>query len=64
MPDSTIRYSVNHEYSYMMSLLKTNLCLTKCFADTLRYIENLLTINHTKFNSEMSNIYVPELTLK
>ena len=50
--------------SYMRSLLKTNLCLAKRFADTVRYIDDLLTLNNNKFNSEMSNIYPPELTLK
>ena len=41
---------------YMRSLLKTNLCLAKHFADTVRYIDDLLTLNNNKFNSEMSNI--------
>ena len=57
-------YLFYHEYSYMRSLLKTNLCLAKRFADTIRYIDDLLTLNNTKFNSEISNIYPPELTLK
>ena len=48
----------------MRSLLKTNLCLVKRFVDTVRYIDDLFTLNNTKFNSEMSNIYPPELTLK
>ena len=49
----------------MRSLLKTNLCLAKRFTDTVRYIDDLLlTLNNNKFNSEMSNIYPPELTLK
>ena len=41
-----------------MYMLKTNLCL-HC-----RYIDDLLTLNKTKFNCEMSNVYPPELTLK
>ena len=48
----------------MRSLLKTNLCLDKRFTDTVRYIGDLLTLSNNKFNSEMSNIYPPELTLK
>ena len=48
----------------MRSLLKTNLCLAKRFADTVRYIDDLLTLNNNKFNSVMRNIYPPELTLK
>ena len=52
-----------------MSLLKTNLCFDKPFADTVRYIDDLLTLNNIKFNSEMSNVYPPPppppmLTLK
>ena len=50
----------------MRSLLNTNLCLAKRFTDTdtCRYIDDLLTLNNNKFNSEISNIYPPELTLK
>ena len=48
----------------MRSFLKTNLCLAKRFTDTVRYIVDLLTLNNSKFNSEMYNIYPPELTLK
>ena len=51
-------------YSYTRSLLKTNLCLAKRFIDTVRYIDDLLTLNNNKFNSVMSNIYPPELILK
>ena len=59
-------YLSYHEYSYMRSLLKTSsyLCLAKRFADTVRYIDDLFTLNNTTFNFEMSNIYPPELTLK
>ena len=39
-------------------------CLDKRFTDTVRYIDDLLTLSNNKFNSEMSNIYPPELTLK
>ena len=48
----------------MRSLLKTNLCLAKRFADTVRHIDDLFTLNNSKFNSETSNSYPPELTLK
>ena len=48
----------------MRSLLKTNLCLVKCFADTVRYIDDLVAPSNSNFNSQMSNIYPPELTLK
>ena len=39
-------YLFYHEYSNMRSLLKNNLCLTKRFADTVRYIDDLLTLNN------------------
>ena len=48
----------------MGCLPKTNLCLAKRFADTVRYIDDLLTLNNPNFNSEMSNTHSPELTLK
>ena len=57
-------YLLYYEYSYMRSLLKTNLCLTKRFADTVMYIDDLVATSNSKFNSQMSNIYHPELTLK
>ena len=38
--------------------------MAKRFTDTVRYIDDLLTLNNNKFNSEMSNIYHPELILK
>ena len=50
-------YLFYYEYSYMRSLLKANLCLAKRFVDTVRYIDDLLTLNDNKLNSEMSNIY-------
>ena len=39
-------YLFYHEYSYMRSLLKTNLCLAKRFVDTVRYIDDLFTLNN------------------
>ena len=46
-------YLFYHEYSYLRSLLKTNLCLAKRFVTLL----HILMILNNKFNSEMSNIY-------
>ena len=57
-------YLFYYEYSYMRSLLKTNLCLTKRFADTVMYIDDLCSLNNSKFNSQMSYIYPLRLTLK
>ena len=39
-------YVLYYEYSYMRSLLKTNLCLTKRFADTVMYIDDLCSLNN------------------
>ena len=43
-PQLANQYLFYHEYSYMRSLLKTNLCLAKRFADTVRYIDDLVTL--------------------
>ena len=37
---------------------------TKRFSDTVRYIDDLLTLNNNSFEEEIINIYPPELTLK
>ena len=41
-----------------------NLCMAKRFSDTVRYIDDLLTLNNSNFDEEIPNIYPPELTLK
>ena len=38
--------------------------MAKKFNDTIRYIDDLLTVNNSKFEKEICNIYPPELTLK
>ena len=48
----------------MKILMKNNLCVAKKFNDTIRYIDDLLTVNNSKFEKEICNIYSPELTLK
>ena len=52
------------EYSYMKYLMRDNLCMAKQFSDTVRYIDDLLTLNNSNFEEEIPNIYSPELTLK
>ena len=44
--------------------MKNNLCVAKKFNDTIRYIDDLLTVNNSRFEKEICNIYPPELTLK
>ena len=46
----------------MKILMKKNLCVAK--NDTIRYIDDLLTVNNSKFEKEICNIYPHELTLK
>ena len=41
-----------------------NLCKAKRFSHTVRYIDDLLTLNNTMFEGEICNIYPTELTLK
>ena len=54
----------HYEYSYMINLMCDNLCMAKQFRDTVRYIDDLLTLNNSNFEDEIPNIYPPELTLK
>ena len=54
----------HYEYLYMKILMHGKLCMAKRFSDTVRYIDDLLTLNNNKFEEENSNIYPPELTLK
>ena len=48
----------------MKSLIKNNLQLAKRFNCTMRYIDDLLTLNNTKFACAIPDIYPPELDLK
>ena len=48
----------------MKGLMRDNLCIAKRFSDTVRYIDDLLTLNNTSFEEEIIKIYPPELTLK
>ena len=44
--------------------MRDNLCMAKRFSNTVRYIDDLLTLNNSHFEEEIPNIYPPELTLK
>ena len=48
----------------MKNLMRDNLCMAKRFSNTVRYIDDLLTLNNSHFEEEIPNIYLPELTLK
>ena len=46
----------------MKNLVRDNLCMAKQFSDTVRYIDDLLTLNNSNFEEEITNIYPPDLT--
>ena len=48
----------------MKNLMRDNLCMAKWFSDTVRHIDDLLTLNNSNFEEKIPNIYPPELTLK
>ena len=48
----------------MKNLIRDNQCLAISFNCTVRYIDDLLTFNNAKFETEITNIYPSELTLK
>ena len=55
-----------YEYNFMKGLIniKTNINFAKRFSTTVRYIDDLLTLNNTRFQEEIPNIYPVELVLK
>ena len=53
-----------YEYKYMRNLIKMNLMLAKKFNNTMRYIDDLLTLNNTSFHLAIDEIYPSELQLK
>ena len=53
-----------YEYKYMRNLIKMNLMLAKKFNNTMRYIDDLLTLNNTSFHLAIDDIYPSELQLK
>ena len=63
-PQMANLFLFHYEYSYMKRLMRDNLCIAKRFSDTVRYIDDLLTLNNNSFEEEIINIYTPELTLK
>ena len=45
-----------YEYRYMKNMIKTNLMLAERFSNTMRYIDDLLTLNNTLINSAIDDI--------
>ena len=63
-PQLANMFLMQYELTYMKKLMKENLHMAKRFSSTVRYIDDLLTLNNTMFENEVCNIYPPELTLK
>jgi hypothetical protein len=53
-----------YEYRYMKGLIKNNITLAKRFNFTTRYIDDVLTMNNSRFVTEIRHIYPSELDLK
>ena len=53
-----------YEYKYMKNLIKDNLQVAMKFNGTMRYIDDLLTLNNSRFASKIPDFYSPELDLK
>ena len=53
-----------YEYRYMKNLMKNNLTLAKKYSHTVRYIDDLLTLNNSGFEDTINDIYPPELELE
>ena len=64
VPQLANLFMFHYEYLYMKNLMHDNMCMAKRFSDTVRYIDELLTLNNSNFEEEIPNIYPPELTLK
>ena len=48
----------------MKNLIKNNIILAKKFNNTMRYIDDLLTLNNNKFDAAIKDIYHQEFQLK
>ena len=54
-----------HEYYMVLPAVAINAVFPKDLVIyTVRYIDDLLTLNNNSFEEEIINIYPPELTLK
>ena len=53
-----------YEYEYMKNRIKDNIQAAMKFNGTMRYIDEILTLNNSGFASKIPDIYPPELDLK
>ena len=56
VPQLANLFLFHYKYLYMK-----NLCMAKRFSNTVRYIDDLLTLNNSNFEEKIPNIYPPEL---
>ena len=54
----------HYEYKFMLNSLRQDRQLSKCFSNTFRYIDDLLTLNTPTFEESIRNIYPPHLEFK
>ena len=64
VPQLANLFLFHYEYLYMKKLMKDNMCVAKMFSDTVRYIDDLLTLNNATFDAVIGEIYPKELSLK
>ena len=62
IPQLANLFQFHYEYSYMKNLMHDNLCMAKRCSDTVRYIDDLLTLNNSTFEEEIPNIYPTDRT--
>ena len=51
-------------YKYMKNLMKNEIWVARKLNNTMRYIDDLLTLNSNRFECAIDDIYPPELQLK
>ena len=52
-------YLFYFEYRYMLGLVKNNFHMARRFSNTVRYIDDLLTLHNPSFENEITNTYPP-----
>ena len=54
----------HYEYKFMLNNLRQDGQLAKCFSNTFRYIDDLLTLSNPTFEQAIRDIYPSQLELK
>ena len=53
-----------YEYRYIKGLIKSNILMARKCNNTMRYIDDLLVLNNTRFSDAIEDIYPSQLQLK